>query len=213
MMNRHFIFALCTVLGFSVSGISMAQSVPTDKEAAAKAAKAAKVKFRWGKSLKSAQKQAAETGLPIVLLFTGTSWCGFCVKLEKEILSKKDFKQGMDGVAIGVKFEFGSSDFSKSKEAKTYNITGVPAMVVVDAEGKELGRTGYVPGRTPAQYVEFFKKYAPKASKSGVPERSLINRSGGRKSGALFCAGKRGWKFVRWTALRPPSYKSYDKAY
>ena len=119
MMNRHFIFALCTVLGFSVSGISMAQSVPTDKEAAAKAAKAAKVKFRWGKSLKSAQKQAAETGLPIVLLFTGTSWCGFCVKLEKEILSKKDFKQGMDGVAIGVKFEFGSSDFSKSKEAKT----------------------------------------------------------------------------------------------
>ena len=49
MMNRHFIFALCTVLGFSVSGISMAQSVPTDKEAAAKAAKAAKVKFRWGK--------------------------------------------------------------------------------------------------------------------------------------------------------------------
>ena len=122
MMNRHFIFALCTVLGFSVSGISMAQSVPTDKEAAAKAAKAAKVKFRWGKSLKSAQKQAEETGLPIVLLFTGTSWCGFCVKLEKEILSKKDFKQGMDGVAIGVKFEFGSSDFSKSKEAKTYNI-------------------------------------------------------------------------------------------
>ncbi len=164
MMNRHFIFALCTVLGFSVSGISMAQSVPTDKEAAAKAAKAAKVKFRWGKSLKSAQKQAEETGLPIVLLFSGTSWCGFCVKLEKEILSKKDFKQGMDGVAIGVKFEFGSSDFSKSKEAKTYNITGVPAMVVVDADGKELGRTGYVPGRTPAQYVEFFKKYAPKTA-------------------------------------------------
>ena len=42
MMNRHFIFALCTVLGFSVSGISMAQSVPTDKEAAAKAINDAK---------------------------------------------------------------------------------------------------------------------------------------------------------------------------
>lgn len=70
----------------------------------------------------------------------------------------------MDGVAIGVKFEFSSSDFSKSKEAKTYKVTGVPAMVVVDAEGKELGRTGYIPGRTPVQYVEFFKKYAPKTS-------------------------------------------------
>ena len=125
-----------------------------------------KVKFRWGKSLKSAQKQSEETGLPIVLLFTGTSWCGYCVKLEKEVLSKKEFKQGMDGVAIGVKFEFSSSDFSKSKEAKTYKITGVPAMVVVDAEGKELGRTGYVPGRTPVQYVEFFKKYAPKTAEA-----------------------------------------------
>ena len=112
------------------------------------------------------QKQAEETGLPIVLLFTGTSWCGYCIKLEKEILSKKEFKQGMDGVAIGVKFEFGSSDFSKSKEAKTYRITGVPAMVVVDAEGKELGRTGYIPGQTPVQYVEFFKKYAPKTAEA-----------------------------------------------
>ncbi len=103
----------------------------------------------------------------------------------------------MDGVAIGVKFEFGSSVSASPKEAKTYNITGVPAMVVVDADGKELGRTGYVPGRTPAQYVEFFKNTHPrqrKASKAGVPERNLINRSGGRKSGALFCSGKRGWK-------------------
>ena len=77
-------------MGFSVSGVSLAQDVPADKEAAAKAAKAAKGEIRWGKSLKSAQKQSEETGLPIVLLFTGTSWCGYCVKLEKEVLSKKD---------------------------------------------------------------------------------------------------------------------------
>lgn len=127
MMNRHFIFALCTVLGFSVSGISMAQSVPTDKEAAAKAAKAAKSEIPLGQEPEKRSKAGGGNRPSIVLLFTGTSWCGFCVKLEKEILSKKDFKQGMDGVAIGVKFEFGSSDFSKSKEAKTYNITGVPA--------------------------------------------------------------------------------------
>ncbi len=163
-MNRHFIFALCSILGFSVSGMSMAQNAPVDKEASAKAAKAAKLKFRWGKNLRSAQRQAKETGLPIVLLFTGTSWCGYCVKLEKEVLSKKEFKQGMNGVAIGVKFEFGSSDFSKSKEAKTYKIAAVPTIVVVDAEGKELGRTGYTSGRAPAQYIEFFKKYAPKTA-------------------------------------------------
>lgn len=164
MMNRQLIVVLCAALGFSVSGVSPAQDAPADKAAAAKAAKAAKVKFKWGRSLKSAEKQSEETGLPIVLLFTGTSWCGYCVKLEKEILSKKEFKQGMDGVAIGVKFEFGSGDFSKCKEAKTYRIRGVPAIVVVDAEGKELGRTGYMRGWTPAKYIDFFKKYAPQGA-------------------------------------------------
>lgn len=163
-MKRIVIFGVCTALGFSMSGLSPAQNLPADKEAAAKAAKAAKVKFKWGRSMKSAEKQSQETGLPMVLLFTGTSWCGYCVKLEKEILSKKEFKQGMDGVAIGVKFEFGSADFSKCKEAKTYKIRGVPAIVVVDAEGKELGRTGYIPGWAPANYINFFKKYAPKSS-------------------------------------------------
>lgn len=160
-MNRKLIFALCAIVGFSVSGVSITQGASADQEAAAKAEKASKVKFRWGKSLKSAQKQSEETGLPIALLFTGTSWCGYCVKLEKEILSKKEFKQGMDGVAIGVKFEFSGPDFSKSKEAKEYGIRGVPAIIVVDATGKKLGRTGYIPGWTPAKYIEFFKKYAP----------------------------------------------------
>ena len=197
-MNRHLIFALCAAVGFSVSGGSLAQDAPADKEAAAKAAKAAKVKFRWGKSLKSAQKQSEETGLPIVLLFTGTSWCGYCVKLEKEVLSKKEFKQGMDGVAIGVKFEFSSSDFSKSKEAKTYKVTGVPAMVVVDAEGKELGRTGYIPGRTPVQYVEFFKKYA-------------CNASAILLTGVLAGVATRGCYFVYYQPEVPENLKNFSK--
>jgi tRNA (guanine37-N1)-methyltransferase len=49
-----------------------------------------------------------------------------------------------------------------------YVLTGgeLAAMVVVDAEGKELGRTGYIPGQTPVQYVEFFKKYAPKTAEA-----------------------------------------------
>ena len=186
MMNRHFIFALCTVLGFSVSGISMAQSVPTDKEAAAKAAKAAKVKFRWGKSLKSAQKQAEETGLPIVLLFTGTSWCGFCVKLEKEILSKKDFKQGMDGVAIGVKFEFGSSDFSKSRRI---TLPACRPWWWWMRMARSWAARVMFPAVLPPSTLNFSRNTHPrlrKASKAGVPERSLINRSGGRESGALF---------------------------
>ena len=67
MMNRHFIFALCTVLGFSVSGISMAQSVPTDKEAAAKAAK------DWAEADRI-RKTLLEQGVVLKDSPTGTTW-------------------------------------------------------------------------------------------------------------------------------------------
>lgn len=164
MMNRHFIFALCTVLGFSVSGISMAQSVPTDKEAAARAAKAAKVKFRWGKSLKSAQKQAAETGLPLFFFLRERPGAAFVLSWRKKSFPKRTSNKAWTAWPLASNLSSAVRISASPRKPRRTTLPGVPAMVVVDAEGKELGRTGYVPGRTPAQYVEFFKKYAPKAA-------------------------------------------------
>ena len=152
------------MLGFSVSGISMAQSVPTDKEAAAKAAKAAKVKSRWGKSLKSAQKQAEETGLPIVLLFTGTSWCGFCVKLEKEILSKKDFKQGMDGVAIGVNLSSAVRISASPRKPRRITLPACRPWWWWMRMARSWAARVMFPAVLPPSTLNFFKKYAPKTA-------------------------------------------------
>lgn len=157
-ITKYTMLALCALLGFSLINNSNAQAPSDDKVAAAKAAKAAKVKFRWGKNLKTAKKQAEETGLPIVILFTGTKWCGYCMKLEDEVLKKKEFKQGMDGVAIGVKYEFKSSGaLGKSKDAKEFSIQGVPSIVIIDAEGNILGRAGYKSGLTPQGLIETIK--------------------------------------------------------
>ncbi len=160
-MKKIFLIGLSAIMGLSLSGFANAQSAE-DKEAKVRMEKAAKVKWKLGKNLKAALRQSEETGLPVVILFTGGSWCGYCVKLEKEILSKKEFKKGMDGVAIGVIVNFpSSSDIGKDKDAKKYGVQGVPTMVVVDSEGKKLGNVGYMPGQKPEKYVEFFKKYAP----------------------------------------------------
>ncbi|MDO4410758.1 MAG: thioredoxin family protein [Akkermansia sp.] len=162
-LTKYTMLALCALFGFSLSGISNAQAPSDDKAAAAKAAKAAKVKFKWGKNLKTAKKQAEETGLPIVILFTGTKWCGYCMKLEDQVLKKKEFKKGMDGVAICVKFEYKSSAaLGKSKEAKEFGIRGVPSMVIIDAEGNVLGRAGYNAGLTPEGLIETIKNASGK---------------------------------------------------
>ena len=52
-----------------------------------------------------------------------------------------------------------------------------------------------------------------KASVSDSTKLTAITGAADENPALFFCSGKRGWKFVRWTALRPPSYKIYDKAY
>lgn len=133
------------------------------KMAGADAPKVSNLKFKWNKNDDAAFKQAAENKLPVAILFTGTSWCGYCIKLEKEILSKKEFKDGMGGLAIGLICVSPSAGQWKGygKElSKKYAVSGVPAIVVVDAEGKELGRTGYIPNQSPEEYIKFFRKYS-----------------------------------------------------
>lgn len=37
----------------------------------------------WGTDWEAAKKKAAEADRPILVNFTGSDWCGWCIKLEK----------------------------------------------------------------------------------------------------------------------------------
>lgn len=131
------------------------------KNAEADAKKAAeqksKISFKWGKKMEIALKDATEYDLPIIVLFTGASWCGYCVKLEEEVLSLPEFKKLASGKMLGVKYECPSpGDYSSEgkKKAKEYKITGVPHYIILDKDGKVLGRGGYHKGMTPKELVD-----------------------------------------------------------
>ena len=47
----------------------------------------------WLTDYDQAVKTAKETKRPILMLFTGSDWCPYCVKLEKNVLSKTEFKK------------------------------------------------------------------------------------------------------------------------
>lgn len=162
--------ALGSAPAFAESDAPADAAPPTaeEKARAARERKAASYAFKWEKSYKRAQSASKATGLPIAVLFTGTSWCGFCMKLEDNVLSKPEFKQAMKGVAVGYKVILPSpGQFLDKKDAKlAANLGmngGVPCLMVVSPEGKVLGSVvGYPPGATPAAYAGRIKGYAGK---------------------------------------------------
>lgn len=117
----------------------------------------------WGTDFEAAKKQAAEQKKPILVDFSGSDWCGWCIKLEKEVLSQDAFKAyAKDNLVLFL------ADFprkSKLPEATTkqnealmdkYGVKGFPTVLLLDAKGELLGQTGYQPGG-PEKYIEHLK--------------------------------------------------------
>ena len=105
----------------------------------------------WFTDFGKAQAEAREKNLPMFLLFTGSDWCPFCVKMAKETLPTKEFRDFAKDKLVLLYLDFPRSK-APSKEAqelqKRYNIQGFPTTVVLDAEGKVLGSVvGFRPAR------------------------------------------------------------------
>ena len=67
-----------------------------------------------------ASEQAAKSGLYMLLDFSGSDWCGWCMKLEKEVFSQKDFKTWAEKNLVCVLVDFPQQK-SQSREVKAQN--------------------------------------------------------------------------------------------
>jgi protein disulfide-isomerase len=118
----------------------------------------------WIDNFEQAQKEAEAFKQPIFAFFTGSDWCGWCVRLKKEALDTKAFEKfAADNLIL---FE---ADFPRTKKisdkvkkqfgdlASKYKGRGYPTVFLLDAEGKQLGRTGYKEGGAGA-YVNHLKE-------------------------------------------------------
>ncbi|MBP7316554.1 MAG: thioredoxin family protein [Chitinophagaceae bacterium] len=103
----------------------------------------------WDQAIAVAKKQ----NLPILVDFTGSDWCGWCKKLDKEVFSQDEFINYARKNLVLLKLDF-PHNIPQSEEMKAanrkkmneFNIEGFPTIVLVNAEGKEIARTGYRPG-------------------------------------------------------------------
>ncbi len=107
----------------------------------------------WTEDLDEALERARRTNRPLLLNFTGSDWCGWCIRLHKEVFGTDDFKsyaaENLVLVTIDFPHERSLSAEIKQRNEKlknTYGVQGFPTIVILDSSGEELGRTGYLRG-------------------------------------------------------------------
>lgn len=116
----------------------------------------------WVTNVDLAKEQAAKEGKHLLINFTGSDWCGWCVRLDEEVFSHDEFVQEASKHYVFLYLDFPRGEEPKSKVVdaelndklqNAYTVGGFPTIMVTDAELRPYGRTGYQEGG-PAKYLE-----------------------------------------------------------
>lgn len=118
----------------------------------------------WLTDLPKAQAKAKAEKKLVMLDFTGSDWCGWCIKLHKEVFSQAEFTEYAKKNLVLVEVDFPnkkkqSAELKKANAAlqKKYKIEGYPTIIVLDGEGKKIGELGYMKGGPKAFIAELEK--------------------------------------------------------
>lgn len=114
----------------------------------------------WETDINKAIKVSNKTKKPMLLFFTGSDWCGWCIRLQKEVLKTPEFAKWAKANVVLVELDFPrktpQSDAIKNQNnslQQTFGIQGFPTVWFATANVKNgkssftgIGNTGYVAG-------------------------------------------------------------------
>ncbi len=121
----------------------------------------------WETNLEKASQVAMKTKKPLLLFFTGSDWCVWCIRLQNEVLKTPEFaawaKQNV--VLVEVDFPRRSPQLPEIQKQnmelqQIFEVRGYPTIWISNptkVDGKinldKLGSTGYVAGG-PSKWLE-----------------------------------------------------------
>ena len=121
----------------------------------------------WETNIEKAAQTAVKANKPMLLFFTGSDWCGWCIRLQKEVLKTPEFATWAKDNVVLVELDFPRKS-GQTPEIQKQNsdlqqifaVRGYPTVWLVKPEmlnGKinldKLGSTGYVAGG-PSKWLE-----------------------------------------------------------
>jgi len=123
--------------------------------ATCKTGSSSNVDHGWLTNYEDALQLAKKEKKGVLLLFTGSDWCPPCKRLHHDVFDSEGFKEFAKKNLILVELDFPRKRENKlPAEQQNYNralsrkfkVRGFPTVVILDADGKELGRwVGYRP--------------------------------------------------------------------
>ena len=129
----------------------------------------------WLTDLEAAKKQAAAEKKDILVDFTGSDWCLWCIRLKKEVFDQPEFAEAAKKfVLVEIDFPNASKQSPEVKArngalAKKYAISGYPTILLMDAQGEVYAQTGYQEGGAKkylAHLAELTKRNTPEGKKA-----------------------------------------------
>lgn len=110
-------------------------------------------RIKWLTNYDEAVQLSSKTSKPIILFFTGSDWCSWCMKLEDEALNTAEFADAAGEKFIFVKLDFPinrplPADLTQQNKRlqKQFSVNGYPTIVVIDSQQHQIGTSGYRPG-------------------------------------------------------------------
>ncbi len=108
----------------------------------------------WMVDLEAAKAKAKAEGKMVLVDFTGSDWCTWCIRLRQDVLDKPEFEAYAKDKFVFAEVDLPHSTAKLSPEqreknqdvAAQYKISGFPTLMVMTPEGRVLG--GFVGGRT-----------------------------------------------------------------
>ncbi len=114
----------------------------------------------WITDINKAITIAEDEDKRILMNFTGSDWCGWCIRLKDEVFISDSFRDYAEDNLVLLFLDFpGGIPLSKGQQrqnqliAQNLGIRGYPTIMVFEADLTPRLQTGYI-GASPDEYVE-----------------------------------------------------------
>lgn len=162
----------------------------------------AQEKLTWYTNIDEAITVSKVENKPLFLFFTGSDWCGWCIRLQKEVFKTPEFEAWAKEKVVLVELDFprrtpqaDALKMQNSQLQQFFQVRGYPTVWLVKSgtavDGKtsfeQLGSTGYVAGG-PSKWLEggnsIISKFVPyteeeqkAAKKAAKKKKSTKNKA------------------------------------
>ncbi len=114
----------------------------------------------WMDDFAAAVRKAREQNRYLLVTFTGSDWCGWCIRLNNEVFTQESFLSYAAEKLVCMDADFPRNKLlpphTRKQNERLMNLFGVqgyPTVILFNPEGLPIARTGYQPGGA-GEYVK-----------------------------------------------------------